>query len=103
MPSLPGFTFSGAIRRGPPGSRVAFTNAKLAMCCDAVMRALGYDAYVAQGGDVGSAVVRACAQLFPDRCRSIRARVPSLLSRSWPDDLAQTSTLRRSLTSPTIA
>jgi microsomal epoxide hydrolase len=35
------------------------------------MKALGYDRYVAQGGDWGGILVRRLAQLFPDRVTSI--------------------------------
>lgn len=42
-----------------------------ALCLDAVMRALGYDRYVAQGGDWGGIIVRRLAQILPDRVRSI--------------------------------
>jgi pimeloyl-ACP methyl ester carboxylesterase len=76
--ALAGFTFSDPVKTGPNDHRVPWTNTKHGLCADAVMRAFGYDRYVAQGGDVGSVVARRCAQLFPDRCRSIRACILAL-------------------------
>ena len=38
---------------------------------------LGYDRYVAQGGDWGSAIAQACARLFPQHCVAIHTNCPT--------------------------
>ncbi|KAK9833283.1 hypothetical protein WJX81_002954 [Elliptochloris bilobata] len=64
-PSLPGYGFSSAPRR--PGFGVG----KIAETFDALMSALGYQTYVAQGGDWGSAITSTLARKYPERCRAI--------------------------------
>jgi pimeloyl-ACP methyl ester carboxylesterase len=60
LPSLPGYGFSGeATEGGWDVGRIAIAWAEL-------MRRLGYDHYVAQGGDVGSAVTDAMAHQAPE-------------------------------------
>ena len=60
-PSIPGYGFSGPTRnRGFNLHKAAAVNGQL-------MERLGYDRYVAQGGDFGSAISSALAQLHPDR------------------------------------
>jgi pimeloyl-ACP methyl ester carboxylesterase len=60
LPSLPGYGFSGeAAEVGWDVGRVAGAWAEL-------MRRLGYDSYVAQGGDVGSAVTDAMGRQAPE-------------------------------------
>ena len=60
LPSLPGYGFSGeATEVGWDVGRVAIAWAEL-------MRRLGYTHYVAQGGDVGSAVTDAMARQAPE-------------------------------------
>ena len=60
LPSLPGYGFSGeATEGGWDVGRVAIAWAEL-------MRRLGYAHYVAQGGDVGSAVTDAMARQAPE-------------------------------------
>jgi pimeloyl-ACP methyl ester carboxylesterase len=60
LPSLPGYGFSGeATEIGWDVGRVAVAWAEL-------MRRLGYTGYVAQGGDVGSAVTDAMGRQAPD-------------------------------------
>ncbi len=64
-PSLPGFGFSG--KPTVPGwgvDKIATTFAEL-------MARLGYDRYVAQGGDWGSAVTTAIGATDPDHCAAI--------------------------------
>ncbi|MDH3296328.1 MAG: epoxide hydrolase 1, partial [Acidimicrobiia bacterium] len=64
-PSLPGFGFSG--KPAEPGwgvDRMAATFAVL-------MARLGYEHYVAQGGDWGSAITTALGVLDPDHCEAI--------------------------------
>ena len=60
-PSIPGYGFSGPTRnRGFNLHKAASVNGQL-------MERLGYDRDVAQGGDFGSAISSALAQLHPDR------------------------------------
>jgi pimeloyl-ACP methyl ester carboxylesterase len=60
LPSLPGYGFSGeATEGGWDVGRIASAWAEL-------MRRLGYEHYVAQGGDVGSAVTDAMARQAPE-------------------------------------
>jgi len=61
-PSLPGFAFS----EGPKRSDFALRN--VAAVNHKLMLALGYEKYMAQGGDWGSMVVRIMALEYPDNC-----------------------------------
>lgn len=68
-PSLPGYAFSGATReRGWHPGRVAKAWAVL-------MAGLGYDRYVAQGGDWGSIVTTQLAHVDPEHCRSMHVNM----------------------------
>jgi epoxide hydrolase len=60
VPSLPGFGFSTPVRA--PGWEMARTARAFAE----LMRRLGYDRYVAHGGDVGAGVIGMLAGLDPD-------------------------------------
>jgi pimeloyl-ACP methyl ester carboxylesterase len=60
VPSWPGFGFSTPVRE--PGWEMARTARSFAE----LMRRLGYDRYVAQGGDVGAGVIGMLAGLDPD-------------------------------------
>jgi microsomal epoxide hydrolase len=51
VPSLIGYGFSG-----PPPLDKTYGNADQAMLQDQLMRGLGFDGYVAQGGDIGGFV-----------------------------------------------
>ncbi len=60
-PSIPGYGFSGPTRhRG-------FNIAKAAAINDRIMELLGYERYVAQGGDYGSAISSRMAMNHPER------------------------------------
>lgn len=52
VPSLPGFGFSG------PTREAGWTTRRIATAWAELMRRLGYDRYVAQGGDFGSGISR---------------------------------------------
>ena len=74
LPSLPGYGFSGQpAELGWNLSRVARAWAEL-------MKRLGYDRYVAQGGDVGAGVTDAMGRLGPDGLIGIHTNllVPAL-------------------------
>jgi len=59
LPSLPGYGFSGE------PAEVGWDTARTARAWDALMHRLGYDRYVAQGGDVGAAVTDAMGREAP--------------------------------------
>jgi pimeloyl-ACP methyl ester carboxylesterase len=70
MPSLPGFGFSdkpAATGWGVP---------RIAMAWIELMRRLGYDRWVAQGGDWGSAVTTAIGVINPAACAAIHVNMP---------------------------
>jgi pimeloyl-ACP methyl ester carboxylesterase len=83
LPSLPGFGFSGkpaATGWGVP---------RIAMAWAELMRRLGYDHWVAQGGDWGSAVTTAIGVIRPEGCRGIHLNMP--IARPLPEDLVDPS------------
>lgn len=79
-PSLPNFGFSAAVhKRG-------FNLAQYAEVCHNLMRALGYDEYVTQGGDWGFYITRAMGLRYPGSCKAshvnmVRAHAPGFLSQ----------------------
>lgn len=64
-PSLPGFGYSPASPR--PGMHVRV----IAERHHKLMQALGYESYIAQGGDWGAAVTRSMPEVAPGQCRAI--------------------------------
>jgi pimeloyl-ACP methyl ester carboxylesterase len=60
LPSLPGYGFSGV------PSEVGWYTGRVAQAWAELMRRLGYDRYVAQGGDQGAAVTDDLGRLGPD-------------------------------------
>ncbi|KAJ6475975.1 Alpha/Beta hydrolase protein [Mycena vitilis] len=68
VPSLPGYAFSSG-----PQTR-DFKMVHVAAIFDALMRGLGFDAYVAQGGDVGSGVARLLS-MNHDSCKAIHVNM----------------------------
>jgi pimeloyl-ACP methyl ester carboxylesterase len=69
VPSLPGYAFSGPTRdRGWHPGRVASAWAEL-------MAGLGYDRYVAQGGDWGSFVTLQVGRADPQHCAAINVNL----------------------------
>jgi pimeloyl-ACP methyl ester carboxylesterase len=70
VPSLPGYGFSDKPREtGWGAEKIATVWAKL-------MSRLGYDRYVAQGGDWGSIVTTSIAQQDPEHCAGIHLNMP---------------------------
>lgn len=65
IPALPGFGFSGK------PTAAGFGVEKIAECWAILMQRLGYDRWVAQGGDWGSAVTTAIGKQRPDGCLGI--------------------------------
>jgi pimeloyl-ACP methyl ester carboxylesterase len=66
-PSLPGYGFSA--KPAAPGWGVE----RIARAWAALMAQLGYQRYVAQGGDWGAAVTTALAPIDPDHCAGARS------------------------------
>lgn len=88
VPSLPGYGFSGK----PAVAKWSVEH--IAAAWDALMRALGYDRYYAQGGDWGSAVTRAIGAHHGDHCAGIHINMivgappPDLMSDLTADEQA---------------
>jgi len=74
LPSLPGYGFSGE------PAEVGWDLARTARAWAELMRRLGYDRYVAQGGDVGAGVTDTMGRLGPDGLVAIHTNllVPAL-------------------------
>ncbi|OZJ06657.1 hypothetical protein BZG36_00451 [Bifiguratus adelaidae] len=62
VPSLPGFGYSD------PPTRAGFGVAEMARTMNLLMLHLGYDKYVVQGGDWGSAIAKYLANTYSDHC-----------------------------------
>lgn len=82
-PTLPGYGFSG--KPAAPGWGVE----KIADAWAELMKRLGYDSYVAQGGDWGSAVTTAIGIRDPDHCRAIHVNMVSARPDPIDDDLSE--------------
>src|SRR5262245_48178925 len=79
-PSLPGFAFSGKPdRRGWNAERIAGAWAEL-------MRRLGYERYVAQGGDWGSVVTTEMARQRPAGLAGIHLNMPLVIPHPVPTE-----------------
>jgi pimeloyl-ACP methyl ester carboxylesterase len=79
VPSLIGYGFSG-----PPPLDAKFGNADQAVLQDKLMRGLGFDGYVAQGGDIGGFVAfkmgnlgKACKGELEDRASRCVSDAPA--------------------------
>jgi len=70
-PSLPGFGFSGKPTEAGTGVEA------IASMWDQLMVGLGYERYVAQGGDWGSAVTTAIGANHSDNCFAIHTNMPT--------------------------
>jgi pimeloyl-ACP methyl ester carboxylesterase len=71
IPSLPGYGFSG--RPDAPGWKPE----RIARAWDELMHRLGYDEYVAQGGDWGAVVTEAMGRQAPEGLRAIHVNLPA--------------------------
>jgi microsomal epoxide hydrolase len=72
VPSLPGYTLGAEL----PKDR-AWTLEDSSRVLNSLMKELGFDKYIAQGGDVGSYLARIMAQKY-ETCVGIHCRLPSL-------------------------
>lgn len=88
IPSLPGYGFSGK------PAEAKWSVEHIAAGWDALMAALGYDRYFAQGGDWGSAVTCAIGGNHADRCAGIHVNMivgqpdPATMSELTDDEKA---------------
>ncbi|HMO75169.1 MAG TPA: epoxide hydrolase [Sphingopyxis sp.] len=80
IPSLPGYGFSGK----PAGA--GWGVERIAAAWDALMRALGYDRYFAQGGDWGSVVTSMIGANHADHCAGIHI---NMVAGAPPPDLME--------------
>ena len=83
IPSLPGFGFSGK------PSATGWGVEKIARSWGELMARLGYDRWVAQGGDWGSAVTSSIGAQNVAGCAGIHLNMP--IGRPTPEDLANPS------------
>lgn len=82
VPSLPGFGFSSKPTK--PGCNVAH----IADLWDKLMLKLGYQNYLAQGGDWGAGITTALAVNHPEHCVGIHTNMPTVgPDRDTMDDL----------------
>lgn len=79
IPSLPGYGFSGK------PAKAGWNLARIARAWDALMGALGYDRYFAQGGDWGSAVTSEIGSQNLGRCAGIHV---NMVVGALPADLS---------------
>jgi pimeloyl-ACP methyl ester carboxylesterase len=71
IPSLPGYGFSG--RPAAPG----WNPDRIARAWDELMKRLGYDRYVAQGGDWGAVITETMGRQAPASLRGIHVNLPA--------------------------
>ena len=84
IPSLPGYGFSGK-----PESH-GWNVEKIANAWNTIMGRLGYDKYLAQGGDWGAAVTTALAINHSDNCIGMHTNMPTVgPDRDTMDDLTE--------------
>ncbi|MBX7481398.1 epoxide hydrolase family protein [Qipengyuania qiaonensis] len=79
-PSLPGYGFS------QKPSSTGWGIERIARAWVELMQRLGYDHWVAQGGDWGAAVTTAIGQLAPKGCKAIHLNMP--IGQPGPQDMA---------------
>jgi pimeloyl-ACP methyl ester carboxylesterase len=70
VPSLPGYGFSGKPASTGTSAR------KIGQMWGQLMARLGYDRYVAQGGDWGALITQSMGQTETDRCAGIHVTMP---------------------------
>jgi len=68
-PSIPGFAFSS----NP--TKKGFNIGKIAETFNQLMLSLGYEQYVAQGGDWGSSISRVLGVRFPQNCKGVHVNL----------------------------
>ncbi|MFE9202420.1 epoxide hydrolase family protein [Micromonospora sp. NPDC007230] len=91
IPSLPGHGFSGPVRE------TGWDYTRIAHAWAALMQRLGYDSYLAQGGDHGAYISLELGRLFPQRVAGVHVNMlltvpggdPAELAALTEDDLAR--------------
>jgi microsomal epoxide hydrolase len=81
IPSIPGFGFSGPVHGGLGTQRVAQLWAKL-------MFRLGYQRYLAQGGDAGSVISLALGRIDPEHVAGVHVNMLLTIPSGDPTELA---------------
>lgn len=84
VPTLPGFGFSGRAEPGWNPHRIAGAWAKL-------MQRLGYDRYIAQGGDAGSVISLDLGRVDPDHVAGVHVNMLMTFPSGDPAELADLS------------
>jgi microsomal epoxide hydrolase len=74
VPSLPGYAFSS-----PPPVDKEFSYPDIAHLFNGLMVGLGFNAYIAQGGDLGSYISRKLAEKY-DECKGVSSSTRDVLS-----------------------
>ncbi len=87
-PSLPGYGFSGK------PARSGWNTEKIADAWDQLMRRLGYDRYVAQGGDWGAMVTTAIGSQNKGACAAIHLNMP--IAPPTPESMSDLTDLEKS-------
>jgi pimeloyl-ACP methyl ester carboxylesterase len=73
IPSIPGYGYSGK----PSPTNDGWDPAKIARAWSVLMKRLGYDQYVAQGGDWGAVITETLATQAPPELLGIHVNMPS--------------------------
>jgi pimeloyl-ACP methyl ester carboxylesterase len=81
IPSIPGYGYSGK----PSPTNDGWDPAKIARAWTVLMKRLGYDKFVAQGGDWGAAITESMAVQAPPELLGIHVNMPSAV----PADIMQ--------------
>ncbi|MGH3876893.1 MAG: epoxide hydrolase family protein [Actinophytocola sp.] len=82
IPSIPGFGFSG------PHGQAGWSTAKVATAWAELMSRLGYDRYVAQGGDAGSVISLALGRTDPEHLLGVHVNMLMTFPSGDPEELA---------------
>jgi microsomal epoxide hydrolase len=82
IPSIPGFGFSG------PHRQTGWGTARVAAAWAELMRRLGYDRYVAQGGDAGSVISLALGRAEPEHVAGVHVNMLLTFPSGDPAELA---------------
>ena len=82
IPSIPGFGFSG------PHGQAGWSTAKVATAWTELMSRLGYDRYVAQGGDAGSVISLALGRIDPEHLLGVHVNMLMTFPSGDPEELA---------------
>ncbi len=82
IPSLPGYGFSGKPRE------TGWTVGRIAKAWHVLMRRLGYERYVAQGGDWGAAITTAMGVQRPEGLAAIHLNLPLVRPRETGSNLS---------------